>query len=229
MPVDSTSNKLEYQARPDAMPSLASYLAVLFSSTLPVLPTASRARGHFTPSALGFPTALTMIPRSMFKTQTPRSWEVARCVQYLVWAWAVVTCLQAVTRTYQRVKRGSLKLDPKAEGTSTPSKSTAGGINSPAPAPAPSASTPSSSSSRYTPSPFFTTLLLHLISWRLATTLIQPNLPGAWNWPYDATTLIGLGTGLACSWSEVWTILQITGLVGGEPHPSHQRSKLSRS
>jgi hypothetical protein len=60
-------------------------------------------------------------------------------------------------------------------------------------------------------SPLITAIPLHLLSWRLATTLILPDLPEAWKWPFDATTLIGLGTGLICSWAEVWGLLNILG------------------
>jgi len=60
-------------------------------------------------------------------------------------------------------------------------------------------------------SPLFTAIPLHLLSWRLATTLILPDLPEAWKWPFDATTLIGTGVGLICSWAEVWALLALLG------------------
>jgi hypothetical protein len=65
------------------MPSTAFLLLLLFLVTLPIPPIPSNARGHFTPSALGFPVALSFIPRSAFTTPTPRSWEVARALQAL--------------------------------------------------------------------------------------------------------------------------------------------------
>jgi len=192
------------------MPSLSITIILLFLLTLPIPPLPSFARGHFTPSAFGFPTALAFIPRHVFTTtSTPRSWEVARCVQYLVWAWAGVGFLQAVGRTVMRLKRGSLKLERPNEGNSTDT------------------STPGTASNHttrtavvlvgtrnYTPKPLLTALALHLISWRLATTLILPDLPGAWKWPFNLTTLIGLGTGLVCSWGEVGRLLMILGITG---------------
>lgn len=36
-------------------------------------------------------------------------------------------------------------------------------------------------------------------------------LPEAWNWPFDATTLIGTGAGLICSWAEVWGLMTLFG------------------
>jgi hypothetical protein len=65
------------------MPSKAFLLTILFLITLPIPPIPSIARGHFTPSALGFPVALSFIPRSAFTTPTPKSWEVARALQAL--------------------------------------------------------------------------------------------------------------------------------------------------
>lgn len=60
-------------------------------------------------------------------------------------------------------------------------------------------------------SPLLTAIPLHLLSWRLATTLILPDLPEAWEWPFDATTLIGTGVGLICSWAEVWGLFTLLG------------------
>ena len=60
-------------------------------------------------------------------------------------------------------------------------------------------------------SPLLTAIPLHLLSWRLATTLILPDLPEAWKWPFDATTLIGTGVGLICSWAEVWALFALLG------------------
>jgi len=65
------------------MPSTPFLLILLFLITLPIPPIPSIARNHFTPSALGFPVALSFIPRSAFTTPTPRSWEVARALQGL--------------------------------------------------------------------------------------------------------------------------------------------------
>lgn len=207
------------------MPPIPSYLNILFLLTLPIPPLPSFERGHWTISAFGFPTALSLIPREVFiTTPTPRSWEVARCVQYLVWAWAGLGVLQAVRRTVIRLKRGSLRLDHASGGTDT-STSTKGStgtntntdtsdLKSPSSAPTgPATITPP----RYplsSQSALWTTIILHLISWRLATTLILPDLPGAWKWPFDLTTLIGISTGLICSWGEVWSLLQMTGLAG---------------
>jgi hypothetical protein len=63
-------------------------------------------------------------------------------------------------------------------------------------------------------SPLLTAIPLHLLSWRLATTLILPDLPEAWKWPFDATTLIGTGVGLISSWAEVWGLFTILGFGG---------------
>jgi hypothetical protein len=64
-------------------------------------------------------------------------------------------------------------------------------------------------------SPLLTAIPLHLLSWRLATTLILPDLPEAWKWPFDATTLIGTGVGLICIWAEVWGVFALSGRGGG--------------
>lgn len=204
------------------MPSLPTTLLLLFLLTLPIPPLASLARGHFSPSAFGFPTALAFIPRTVFTTTTtPRSWEVARCVQYLVWSWAGIGFLQALGRTVMRLKRGTLKLDhDQDEGQSggsdkgnTTSDIDADGKVASARITTTKHEIKSSNGHNFTPKPLLTALVLHLISWRLATTLILPDLPGAWRWPFDLTTLIGLGTGLLCSWGEVWRVLRIAGLA----------------
>jgi hypothetical protein len=188
------------------MPSLPAYLTLSFLLTLPIPPIPSPARGHLTPSALGFPVALSLIPRSAFTTQTPRSWEIARCVQYLVWAWGVVVFFRGLRRTYQRMRKGTLKLDEVSSPTGTGTDETKKNGTT--------TTTTVKVRTSYTPSPIWTTIILHLISWRLATTLILPDLPGSWKWPFDVTTLIGLSVGLASSWAEVWRILRILGFIG---------------
>jgi hypothetical protein len=220
--------------------STTTSLIILFLSTLPLHPIPSFARGHLTPSALGFPIALTLIPREAFSTQTPKSWEVARCVQYLVWVWVGVWVWGGLRRTVLRIKKGSLRLDPKpepepkakagegdGEGELKPEAGDVGKgdrvnitttsiptttnlkIN------LPTVPTTNTTTGSYTPNPLLTAIILHLISWRLSTTLML-DLPGGWAYPFDTTTLIGLGVGLISAWGEIRRLLRITGLAGGK-------------
>lgn len=204
-------------------------LLVLFLTTLPLPPIPSVARGHLSPSALGFPIALTLIPRTAFSTQTPRSWEVARCVQYLCWAWLGIWVWGGLSRTLVRLKKGTLRLDTEPSATATVSAK-AGSVgkdgsetNTTSTESSTSTSTEQSSTktntrttaTTYTPNPLLTAIILHLISWRLSTTLML-DLPGGMSFPFDTTTLLGLGVGLVCSWAEVGRLLRIAGLKGGE-------------
>ena len=209
------------------MPSTAILLILLFLITLPIPPTLSIARGHLSPSAFGFPIALSFIPRSAFTTKTPRSWEVARASQALVTVWVAMGAMRGLKRTWRRIRGGSMILNPDTskagegagagqQGGKNDSDSDVNAgmsfraerlcirqadITVPTP------------SSTFLESPLLTAIPLHLLSWRLATTLILPDLPQAWKWPFDATTLIGLGTGLICSWTEVWNLLSLFGLT----------------
>jgi len=96
------------------MPSTAILLILLFLITLPIPPTLSIARGHLSPSAFGFPIALSFIPRSAFTTKTPRSWEVARALQALVTVWVAMGAMRGLKRTWRRIRGGSMRLDPDA-------------------------------------------------------------------------------------------------------------------
>lgn len=203
-------------------------LLLLFLTTLPLHPIPSIARGHLSPSALGFPIALTLIPRTAFSTQTPRSWEMARCVQYLCWAWVGIWVWGGLSRTFVRIKKGTLRLDtepePEPSATATVSakaESVAKDDNQANTKSTDSSTRPSTkttartAATTYTPNPLLTAIILHLISWRLSTTLML-DLPGGMSFPFDTTTLLGLGVGLVCSWGEVGRLLRIAGVKGGE-------------
>jgi len=211
--------------------STPTQLLLLFLTTLPLHPIPSIARGHLSPSALGFPIALTLIPRTAFSTQTPRSWEVARCVQYLCWAWIGIWVWGGMRRTLMRIKKGTLRLDPEPEPSATATMSDKAGsvgkdsnqanTTSSESSTSTSTSLPSTktntrtTATTYTPNPLLTAIILHLISWRLSTTLML-DLPGGMSFPFDTTTLLGLGVGLVCSWGEVGRLLRIAGFKGGE-------------
>lgn len=202
-------------------------LLVLYLTTLPLHPIPSIARGHLSPSAHGFPIALTLIPRTAFSTQTPRSWEVARCVQYLCWAWIGIWVWGGMRRTFVRLKRGTLRLDPEPEPSATVTVSAkAGSVGKDSnqanttsteilTAQTSTETTTRTTANTYTPNPLLTAIILHLISWRLSTTLML-DLPGGMSFPFDTTTLLGIGVGLVCSWGEVGRLLRIAGLKGGE-------------
>ena len=96
------------------MPPTPLLLTLLFLITLPIRPVASIARGHLTPSALGFPVALSFIPRSAFTTPTPRSWEVARALQALVTVWVGMGAVRGMKRTWRRIRGGSARLNEPA-------------------------------------------------------------------------------------------------------------------
>jgi hypothetical protein len=96
------------------MPSTPFLLLLLFLVTLPIPPIPSIARGHFTLSALGFPVALSFIPRSAFTTPTPRSWEVARALQALVTVWVGMGAVRGMKRTWKRIRGGTVRLDETA-------------------------------------------------------------------------------------------------------------------
>jgi len=96
------------------MPPTPLLLTLLFLITLPIPPIASIARGHLTPSALGFPVALSFIPRSAFTTPTPRSWEVARALQALVTVWVGMGAIRGMKRTWRRIRGGSARLNEPA-------------------------------------------------------------------------------------------------------------------
>lgn len=97
------------------MPSTPILLTLLFLLTLPIPPIPSVERGHFTSSALGFPIALTFIPRSAFTVQTPKSWEVARCIQALVTVWVGIGAFRGIKRTWARLRGKTMKLDHTGE------------------------------------------------------------------------------------------------------------------
>jgi hypothetical protein len=105
------------------MPSTPLLLILLFLLTLPIPPSVSIERGHLSASAFGFPIALTFIPRSAFTTQTPRSWEVARCIQALVTVWVGMGALRGMKNTWTRIRGGSVKLNNNASvGAGQPAK-----------------------------------------------------------------------------------------------------------
>lgn len=209
------------------MSSLPLSLLFTFLSTLLLRPYPSGPRGHFGTSAFAFPSALTVLPQQAFASaQTPRSWDVARATQYLMAAWLVVAGGQAISRTVKRVRGGRASAGGGGAGATSgkEGKEVAGGVGIKEADSAVSQATGANKivkqSSRVAgdicPRPILIALLLHAISWRLAVTLILPDLPGAWKWPFDTTTILGLATGLACSWSEVWRVMRLLGIAGGE-------------
>ena len=103
-----------YRGIQPIMPSTPFLLILLFLITLPIPPIPSIARGHFTPSALGFPVALSFIPRSAFTTPTPKSWEVARSLTALVTVWVGMGAVRGMKRTFQRMRGRTVRLDEPA-------------------------------------------------------------------------------------------------------------------
>jgi hypothetical protein len=180
--------------------SATSLLLILLAS-FPVIPLPTRP--SLSPPALLHPIHLTLLPASTFVSLPPplsRSYDVARSLERLAWAWALLGLSNAVWRIVVRVTRLTRRWAGRGDKRGDAGKSRIDGLRS---------------LEIIGARPLLVAAVVHLLSWRLATLSPKGTLEGM-SRPWDLTTMIGLGGGVALVWGEWKRLLRLFGWGRGE-------------
>ncbi|KAL7420455.1 hypothetical protein Q5752_004405 [Cryptotrichosporon argae] len=191
-------------------PSVLALLALLLASLFIQPRPQSR---HFFPSRLAAPLPMALLPLPPRVLETfPRPWRAARPVEHLAIAYAVLGAAAVGWRAGLRFARGR-PADDAARAKDTDEDKGKGKPARAGPRPVIQA-------------PLAIAALLHLASWRLMAAP-PAGAPTDWAWPYDLSTVLGLGVAVVVVLGETGRLLRLgAGPRGNEPTESLGWSRL---